>query len=127
MSRPIVLIALILVASVCCIAGSLALAGESYPPQAPSSVSWLPHGYGGSMWVSNSLWNRKKCYYGFRSVPEHTGAYSLPLWGWDVNGFYLGPQVPEKDPVVCQLPIGLIYPEHGPPLPPQPRRKRIHK
>jgi hypothetical protein len=89
------------------------------PPQAPADASWLPHGYGGNMHVHNTVCTRKKGLHGFRSSPEHIGAYSLPLWGWDVNGFYLGPNVPSPDPGMCQLPIGLIYPANGP-VPPQP-------
>jgi hypothetical protein len=56
----------------------------------------------------------QKSYWGFRSVPEHAGSWGQPLWGWDVNGFYRGPNRPKPDPGMWQLPIGLIYPEHGP-------------
>ena len=94
-----------------------ASAGEPMP-NAPASISWLPHGYGGNMWVHNTLWKRKKGLHGFRTAPGHIGCWSHPLWGWDVNGYYRGPNVPCPDPADHQLPIGLIYPEKSPPLPP---------
>jgi len=96
-------------------------------PQAPASVSWLPHGYGGNMRVQNTVATREKGLHGFRMSPSHIGSWSQPLWGWDVNGYYRGPQVPSPDPGLCQLPIGLIYPANGPvlpPPPPAPRRAR---
>lgn len=96
----------------------LALAEFYPPPQAPATASWLPHGYGGNMTVHNTVCTREKGLHGFRSSPEHIGAWSTPLWGWDVNGFYLGPNVPSPDPGMCQLPIGLIYPANGPVMPP---------
>lgn len=105
--------------------GELNAADSIVPlPQAPACKSWLPHGYGASMHIMNSLFSRKKVYHGFRTAPEHIGSWGLPLWGWDVNGFYLGPNEPEKDPVMCQLPIGLIYPENSPPVR---RARRITK
>jgi hypothetical protein len=91
---------------------------EQYAPQAPANVSWLPHGYGNTMWVVNSPCANFKGLHGFRPAPDYIGCWSHPLWGWDVNGFYLGPQVPEPDPGECQLPIGLIYPSAAPPPPP---------
>jgi len=104
-----------------CMVGPGSAPAESYPPpQAPATLSWLPHGYGGNMHIPNSWCYRKKGVHGFRSTPEHRGAYSMPIWGWDVNGFYKGPNVPSPDPGMCQLPIGLIYPANGPVPPPQP-------
>jgi len=93
-------------------------------PQAPASVSWLPHGYGGNMRVPNTVSTREKGLHGFRTAPAHIGSWSQPLWGWDVNGYFLGPNVPSPDPGLCQLPIGLIYPENGPMLPPPPPAPR---
>jgi len=93
-------------------------AAQSAPPNAPANVSWLPHGYGGNMYVPNTLCAAQKGYHGFRSSPEHIGCWSQPLWGWDINGFYRGPQAPGDDPGECQLPIGLIYPGNGPMPPP---------
>jgi hypothetical protein len=92
------------------------------PPHAPASQSWLPHGYGSPMYAVNSGISRKKGYWGFRDAPRHIGAYSIPLWGWDVNGYYKGPQRLEVDPCDYQLPIGLIYPENTPYVP-QPARR----
>ncbi len=89
-------------------------------PQAPATVSWIPHGYGGRMYLDNTPWTTMKGLFGFRSTPEHIGAWSQPLWGWDKNGYYHGPQVLDMDPGQFQLPIGLIYPENGPA--PQPNR-----
>jgi hypothetical protein len=94
-------------------------------PQAPASVSWLPHGYGGNMRVQNTICSRKKGLHGFRLSPSHIGCWSQPMWGWDVNGYYQGPQVPSPDPGLCQLPIGLIYPENGPALPPPPPVRKV--
>ncbi len=85
------------------------------PPWAPACHSWIPHGYGESMHIMNSMCTRKKVYYGFRTAPQHVGSWGMPLWGWDVNGYYRGPNELEKDPGICQLPIGLIYPENNPP------------
>jgi hypothetical protein len=87
-------------------------------PQAPASLSWLPHGYGLTMHADNTTCSWQKGIHGFRSVPEHTGCWSHPMWGWDVNGYYRGPQVLKIDPADCQLPIGLIYPSNSPPGPP---------
>ncbi len=88
-------------------------------PEAPAFFSWLPHGYGATMQVNNPPAARMEGLHGFRTAPEHIGSWSYPLWGWDVNGYFRGPQVPCPDPVMCQLPIGLIYPANGP-LPPPP-------
>ena len=88
-------------------------------PEAPAFVSWLPHGYGATMHVNNAPGARMEGLHGFRGVPQYIGSWSYPLWGWDVNGYFRGPQVPQPDPVMCQLPIGLIYPANGP-LPPPP-------
>ncbi len=93
-------------------------------PEAPASLSWFPHGYGGDMDLDNSLMRRRKAIHGLRIAPSHTGAIGQPLWGWDNNGFYRGPQEYEPDPVDCQLPIGLIYPGNGKPLPP---KKKVSK
>lgn len=93
-------------------------------PQAPATVSWLPHGYGANMHLINSPASRMKGLHGFRTTPEHIGCWSQPLWGWDVNGFYRGPQVPEVDPCRFQLPIGLLYPDNAPMMPPPRRVKR---
>lgn len=93
-------------------------------PQAPASDSWLPHGYGGNMRVLNTGCSWEKGLHGYRMSPSHIGSWSHPLWGWDVNGFYKGPQVPSPDPGLCQLPIGLIYPANGPALPPPPAAPR---
>ncbi len=98
-------------------------AGDT-PPQAPAKISWLPHGYGGKMWVDATRCYWQKGLQGFRNAPSHIGCWSHPLWGWDVNGYYCGPNVPSPDPVMCQLPIGLIYPENTPPGPPFPQRIR---
>lgn len=94
------------------------------PPQAPASVSWLPHGYGGNMYVDQTTTSWQKGLHGFRVSPDHIGCWSQPLWGWDVNGFYAGPQVALPDPGWFQLPIGLIYPGNTPPMPPQARPAR---
>lgn len=99
-------------------------------PEAPAFFSWLPHGYGATMHVSNAPAGRMEGLHGFRTAPQHIGSWSYPLWGWDVNGYYRGPQVPRPDPVMCQLPIGLIYPANSPilPAPPQdPRRAPLPK
>ncbi len=105
------------------VASSVILANASQPfPQAPATVSWLPHGYGSTIYVDNTVFTREKAIHGFRSSPVHTGSWGQPLWGWDVNGYYRGPQVPTMDPVECQLPIGLIYPDNAPPPPPPIRR-----
>ncbi len=69
------------------------------------------------MHIKNSPYWRMKGYQGFRTAPAHIGCWSQPLWGWDVNGFYRGPNKPEHDPAMCQLPIGLIYPENSIPAP----------
>jgi hypothetical protein len=105
------------------------LADYDYPPQNPAWASWLPHGYGSTMYVDSHLCAWQKGLHGFRSAPEHIGSWSHPLWGADVNGFYLGPNVPSPDPGWCQLPIGLIYPENSP-FPPSPPRplgaRKVH-
>ncbi|MDQ7783210.1 MAG: hypothetical protein RDU20_10035 [Desulfomonilaceae bacterium] len=91
---------------------------EPLMPQAPATISWLPHGYGERMYLDNTPWTRMKGLHGFRNTPDHVGSWSHPLWGWDKNGYYLGPQALDMDPAEFQLPIGLIYPENSPPLPP---------
>ncbi|MGB6067064.1 MAG: hypothetical protein WBG50_19835 [Desulfomonilaceae bacterium] len=96
-------------------------------PQAPANVSWLPHGYGGNMTVYNTNCANQKGLHGFRPSPEYIGCWSQPLWGWDINGYYLGPQVPCPDPGMCQLPIGLIYPANGPMLPPDPPVRKVSR
>ncbi len=93
---------------------------EPLMPQRPADNSWIPHGYGGPMYVETSVTTVQKGVYGFRDTPTHTAAWSQPMWGWDVNGFYVGPNVPCPDPGELQLPIGLIYPVNGPRLPPPP-------
>jgi hypothetical protein len=123
MFRPFMITAVLISAVVLGLAGAAHSYDGVAPPQAPAWISWLPHGYGGNMFASNTLCSRKKGLHGFRNAPSHIGCWSQPLWGWDVNGFYRGPNVPDPDPVMCQLPIGLIYPENGPPLPPPPRRR----
>ncbi len=90
---------------------------EPVVPQAPAWLSWLPHGYGGNMFVHGGVCSLQKGLHGYRTAPAHIGCWSHPLWGWDVNGYYSGPQVPDPDPGLCQLPIGLIYPDNGPPMP----------
>jgi hypothetical protein len=94
-------------------------AADSYAPQAPANVSWLPHGYGNTMWVVNTRVSNFKGLHGFRPAPNYIGCWSEPMWGWNVDGFCTGPQVAEPDPGECQLPIGLIYPGSAPPPPPQ--------
>jgi hypothetical protein len=94
------------------------------PPQAPADLSWLPHGYGGDMDVDQTTGSWQKGLHGFRVSPGHIGCWSHPLWGWDVNGFYLGPQVVSPDPAWFQLPIGLIYPGNTPPMPQPDNRVR---
>jgi hypothetical protein len=91
---------------------------EPVMPQAPATLSWIPHGYGGNMHLEDTLCTSRKGLHGFRDTPVHIGSWSAPLWGWDVNGYYCGPQEPQPDPADFQLPIGLIYPENGPALPP---------
>jgi hypothetical protein len=96
-------------------------------PQAPATISWLPHGYGGNMWVDNTWCANQKGLHGFRTSPSHIGCWSHPLWGWDVNGYYRGPNVPSPDPAMCQLPIGLIYPANGPMMPPNPPIRKVSR
>jgi hypothetical protein len=121
MVRYLVLTLLILM-----VAGPTIAPAEFYPPpQAPAKASWLPHGYGGNMHVHNTVCTRKKGLHGFRTSPEHIGEWSMPLWGWDVNGYYRGPNVPSPDPGMCQLPIGLIYPANGQMLPPPPTSRKV--
>lgn len=129
MSRKSIAIIYLVAALVWATALASTASAEQPPPYYPACLSWIPHGYGSSMHVINGYCTRQKTLYGFRTAPEHTGAWAQPLWGWDVNGYYRGPQVPEPDPCECQLPIGLIYPENGPMIP-DPRLarklKRIH-
>jgi hypothetical protein len=99
---------------------------EPVAPQAPAWLSWLPHGYGGNMFVHGTPCSLQKGLHGYRTSPAHIGCWSHPLWGWDVNGYYCGPQVPDPDPGLCQLPIGLIYPDNGPPMP-NPGRRNLRK
>lgn len=99
-------------------------AADQPMPHAPAHFSWLPHGYGLTVHADNTTCSWQKGIHGFRSAPEHTGSWSHPLWGWDVNGYYRGPQVLKIDPADCQLPIGLIYPGNGPLVPPRPP---VHK
>jgi hypothetical protein len=98
--------------------GAVQSPAGSPPPQAPADISWLPHGYGYNMNVDNTLTTLQKGLHGFRKSPEYIGCWSHPLWGWDVNGFYYGPNAPQIDPVDHQLPIGLVYPENSPMAPP---------
>lgn len=103
---------------------------DAVMPEAPAFLSWLPHGYGATMHVNNAPGARMEGLHGFRTAPQHIGSWSYPLWGWDANGYYRGPQVPQPDPVMCQLPIGLIYPANGPMPPPpgdDPRTAHISK
>lgn len=123
MSR-ILLLMIVLTASIAIY--STCLAGPVMP-QAPATLSWIPHGYGGRMYLDNTVWTRMKGLGGFRSAPMHTGSWSQPLWGWDVNGYYCGPQVPHPDPGRFQLPIGLIYPENGPPMPPRNAVRKVQR
>jgi len=87
---------------------------EPVMPQAPATVSWIPHGYGAPMHLEATLCTKQKGLLGFRDTPVHVGCWSTPLWGWDVNGYYAGPQALHPDPADFQLPIGLIYPEKSP-------------
>ncbi len=98
---------------------------DAVMPQAPAFFSWLPHGYGATMHVNNPPAARVEGLHGFRTAPQHIGSWSYPLWGWDVNGYYHGPNVPCPDPVMCQLPIGLIYPANSPVLPPRGDPRRV--
>jgi hypothetical protein len=97
--------------------GVVCYAGDT-DPSAPAAFSWLPHGYGGDMWVVNTNCGNWKDFHGFRVSPGYIGCWSGPVWGADVNGFWAGPNVPQPDPCAWQLPIGLIYPENGPMGPP---------
>ncbi len=107
--------------------GSGGMAFGEYPyPAAPATLSWLPHGYGQTMHVIDTPISWKKGLHGFRSSPEHIGSWSHPLWGWDVNGYYRGPQVAEPDPGQFQLPIGLIYPVNNERLGLVPRGRSAH-
>ena len=42
---------------------------EPLTPQAPANMSWIPHGYGGKMYVETSIDTVQKGVHGFRSVP----------------------------------------------------------
>ena len=103
---------------VCLCCSNVSWADMTPPPQVPACYSWLPHGYGQTMHTNSLPRYGMEGLHGFRSTPEHIGSWSYPLWGWDVNGYYKGPQVPCPDPGMCQLPIGLIYPANGPMAPP---------
>lgn len=92
---------------------------EPEMPQAPATISWLPHGYGSPMHLDSTTCTSPKGLWGFRTTPGHIGCWSQPLWGWDVNGYFQGPQESGVDPGMFQLPIGLVYPEHGPMIPPR--------
>ena len=112
----------------------LAMCGVSWAqglmPHAPAKYSWLPHGYGGTgenIQAMNTVSSRHKGLQGFRNSCTHVGTWSQPLWGWDVNGYYRGPQIPDRDPVDCQLPIGLIYPSNGPMMPPGPPVRKVSR
>jgi hypothetical protein len=107
-----------------CLINTLPSQAENPFPQAPATLSWLPHGYGQTMHVLNTPVSWQKGLHGFRSSPEHIGSWSHPLWGWDVNGYYRGPQVPDPDPGAFQLPIGLIYPANNERLQLEARSKR---
>ncbi|MEW6140644.1 MAG: hypothetical protein AB1733_20670 [Thermodesulfobacteriota bacterium] len=91
--------------------------GDPIMPQAPATLSWIPHGYGAPMLLDSTLYTKQKGLLGFRDTPVHVGCWSTPMWGWDTNGYYLGPQVSHPDPADFQLPIGLIYPDKSPMLP----------
>jgi hypothetical protein len=94
-------------------------------PEAPATLSWIPHGYGGSMHLDATRCTKQKGLLGFRDTAVHVGCWSTPMWGWDVNGYYLGPQVMHPDPADFQLPIGLIYPEKSPMIPPRGAIRKI--
>ncbi len=123
MSRQLILCACLVAALGLYVGTPNVIFAAEPPPHAPASVSWIPHGYGGCMWVHNTVCSRKKGLWGFRTAPRHIGCWSQPLWGWDVNGYYCGPNEPCIDPADQQLPIGLIYPEKSPPLPPPPPKQ----
>lgn len=119
----------VMIALVMNVPADYSLAGQP-PPNAPATVSWLPHGYGGKMWVQNTPRHNQKGYLGFRTAPEHVGCWSQPLWGWDVNGYFKGPNVAKRDPGKYQLPIGLIYPENTPMVPgpgPMGKIRKVHR
>lgn len=117
MSRRLLILAALAITAFACLHAGPCCA-ESPVPQAPACFSWIPHGYGGDMYVVNTIRSTSKGFHGFRVSPQYIGCWSHPLWGWDVNGYYRGPNEPSLDPVMCQLPIGLIYPENTPPMPP---------
>jgi len=121
MAQKTFLVAL-LVGTLAC--GTVCMAQPTFT-QAPANLSWLPHGYGANMYTDQTIWSNLKGLHGFRISPSHIGCWSEPLWGWDVNGFYQGPQVPVVDPVNCQLPIGLIYPSRMPAPPPPPHVRKV--
>jgi hypothetical protein len=118
MSKTTFFIVLIMMSVLVCLYSGHDCKADMPAPQAPASYSWLPHGYGQTMWTHSLPRYGSEGLHGFRTTPEHIGSWSYPLWGWDVNGYYKGPNVPCPDPGICQLPIGLIYPANGPVAPP---------
>lgn len=121
MSRILVIPAIMLLAAALC----GVCQAEPAMPQAPATLSWIPHGYGANMHIDSTPCTRRKGIHGFRDTPVHIGSWSAPLWGWDSNGYYRGPQVTHPDPADFQLPIGLIYPENGPVVPPRNRVRKV--
>ena len=117
---------IVVVTTACCFPFGLC-AAQPRLPHAPAAVSWFPHGNGNTMYINNSLFSRMKGVHGLRYSPEYIGSISQPLWGWDVNGYYRGPQRFQPDPADCQLPIGLIYPVNGRALPTPRARKVVAK
>ncbi|GEM_PF-919263 len=124
--RPAIAVFIAITAAAYCLAVD-PCAAQPGAPQAPASVSWFPHAEGATMYINNSPFTRMKGVHGLRNGPEYIGSISQPLWGWDVNGYYRGPQKSHPDPADCQLPIGLIYPVNGRALPPPPARKVVAK
>jgi hypothetical protein len=118
MSRYTMILIIMGLAVTFCLLGPDCSQAKKLEPEAPSTMSWFPHGFGGHMDLDNSYMRRRKVIHGLRMAPSHVGAIGQPMWGWDTNGFYRGPQELEPDPVDCQLPIGLIYPANGKALPP---------
>lgn len=125
MSKTTFLTASVVIGLLVCFSSGHNCTADMAAPQAPACYSWLPHGYGQTMWTNSLPRYGMEGLHGFRSTPEHIGSWSYPLWGWDVNGYYKGPMIPSPDPGVCQLPIGLIYPANGPVPPPAPPGSRV--